>query len=99
MELAVAGIVDASKPGVMDRYFALGGFHENDLTKAAQKRLEAISSQLKFQTNCATIPLTAGPHESLRRFAIDGLDLDARAFWLKDSHKLAVLVADKVYTP
>jgi hypothetical protein len=105
-QLAVAGLVDVSRPGLLDRYMALGGFNQSDQTPDAVKRqLHDIAGQLKYENVCTTIPLSSGAQTPVRRFAaaydgaakIDSADAYPTVYWTNEGHDLAVVTNNRVH--
>jgi len=97
--LAVAGIVDASKPGLMEKYATLGGFDQNSLSTARRVQLKAIEKKFVLNSVCAVTELNDKHPVATRKFERNGLDLNLQAFWTDEGSRLSVLMNDKVYAP
>jgi len=100
--LAVTGIVDASKSGLMDRYIALGGFHKpGQLKKEVARKLGEIEKQLRFQVVCATTPIGVSNPKATRRISSDIVDSKSnnpfwsdKVIWTDGGKSVAMLVND-----
>ena len=96
-QLATTGIVCVSKPGVIERYEALGGFNQTKTTPAVERKLKALEKQINLQSVCTVIPL-AGPRRiATQRFARVGTDAYIFPFWSGDSRDVRVVMDHKVY--
>ena len=96
-QVAIAGIADDSRPGLIGRYAALGGFG-GESTSEHKKQLKELERQLKFQVVCATLSIEPGA-TAKKIFCMESFDFSATAHWINEGKTLAVMVEGKVYKP
>ena len=97
--LAVAGWIDTSRPGLMERYEALGGFDQSRLKGARLKAVQELENQRRIGAVCASMLLEGGPGKPTRCFEQDVTkhgDFPIVGFCPDAGDKLELLVAGKV---
>jgi len=96
-QLAIAGIVDASPPGVMDRFLRLQKLQQHTPSNATQIALKKLEKQIVLNATCTTTALLPGPHPTKLRYSQNAYTLDVTSHWTGPGHDLCVVVDDKVH--
>lgn len=94
--LAVTFYIDSSRPGLMEKYAALGGFEEREVSKETRKRLNALAKDMKFRTKCVAANLSDPSSKPSELFASDHSNIYLTP-WSEDGHSIAVVDGEKVY--
>ncbi len=95
--IAVVGFVDASEPGLMQRYSDLGGFNRRKLSKAQLERVNSVEKQLKFDAVCAVTPLTNRWTVMAKRVPLKDADWPLQAKWTSDGNTVALVTGESAY--
>lgn len=97
--LALVGFVDASDPGLMERFAALGGFDHHKQGSSTEAKLNALSKKMRFRTVCSVLPVSGSrmaPRivKSKEQFFV----LRSSICWSADGNTLGTVFDDDVAT-
>jgi len=96
--LAFLGIVDSSEPGLMEKYADLGGFNQDGLSAAANRRLRQMEKQMRFQTVCTTLEIGVPAKPPTKLMTRPNVSLNSASSWSEDGQTLAIVFGDEVIT-
>ena len=93
--LAVTFFVDASRPGLMEKYAELGGFEERPVTSETRKRLNAMAREMRLRTECITTKLDDTGSKPSKLYASADSNIQITS-WSQDGNSIAVVEGSKV---